>query len=135
MEMNTETTYTNMDKRRIRNDYLLIAVVLAIAAALFFVVIFIRRAGGRVVVRVNGEVSATYPLTEDRAVTIEGEGGTNLLVIEDGKACVSDADCPDKLCVNQGKIRYSGQSIVCLPHRLTVVIEDGAEDDIDSVAK
>ena len=33
------------------------------------------------------------------------------------------ADCPDKVCVDQGIIALSTDVIVCLPHRLTVRIE------------
>ncbi len=32
------------------------------------------------------------------------------------------ADCPDKLCVKQGKISKSGESIICLPHKVVVKI-------------
>ena len=59
-------------------------------------------------------------------VKIEGNGGYNLLVIEGGEAWLSEADCPNGLCVKTGKIRYAGQSIVCLPHKLAVRILGGA---------
>ena len=49
--------------------------------------------------------------------------GTNTLVIEDRAAWMEDALCPDHICVDMGKIRYSGQSIVCLPNRVVVSIE------------
>ena len=32
----------------------------------------------------------------------------------------------DLLCVKTGKIRYAGQSIVCLPHKVAVRIVGGA---------
>ena len=41
------------------------------------------------------------------------------------------ADCPDQVCVRQGAVRYNGESIVCLPHRLIVSIEGGVENGVD----
>ena len=60
-------------------------------------------------------------------------GGSNILVIEGGQAWLSEANCPDLLCVHQGKIRYTGQSIICLPNRLTVTVEGGEDDGVDFV--
>ena len=88
--------------------------------------LMLRQAGGAVVVEQNGRETARYALSEDRTMRIEGEGGYNLLVIEGGEAWLSEADCPTQLCVKTGKIRYAGQSIVCLPHRLAVRIVGGA---------
>lgn len=85
-----------------------------------------RRDGAAVVVEQNGREIARYVLSEDRTERIEGEGGYNTLVIEGGQAWLSEADCPNQLCVKTGKIRYAGQSIVCLPHKLAVRITGGA---------
>ena len=41
---------------------------------------------------------------------------------------MSDADCPDKLCIHQGRIHKNGQWIICLPNRVAVTIEGAAED-------
>ena len=86
----------------------------------------LRRDGGAIVVEQDGRETARYALSEDRIVRIEGERGFNLLVIQGGEAWLSEADCPTQLCVKTGKIRFAGQSIVCLPHRLAVRILGGA---------
>ena len=86
----------------------------------------LRKQGGAVIVEQEGRETARYALHEDRTVKIEGEGGYNTLVIEGGQVWLSEADCPNLLCVKMGKIRYAGQSIVCLPHRLAVRIVGGA---------
>ena len=85
-----------------------------------------RRDGAAVVVEQEGRETARYALDEDRTVRIQGEGGYNTLVIEGGQVWLSEADCPNLLCVKTGKIRYAGQSIVCLPHKLAVRIVGGA---------
>lgn len=91
-----------------------------------------RRDGAAVVVEQDGRETARYVLTEDRTVKIEGTGGYNILVIEGGEVWLSEADCPNQLCVKTGKIRYAGQSIVCLPHKLAVRIVGGASS-LDAV--
>ena len=80
----------------------------------------LRQEGAALVVRVNGSEVARYDLTETGDYPLNG--GTNVLHIENGSAWLTDADCPDKLCVKQGKIQYTGQTITCLPNRLTVTV-------------
>jgi len=48
--------------------------------------------------------------------------------IEGGEAYLKEADCPDGLCVGMGKISRSGQSIICLPHKVVVDIVGGDEE-------
>ena len=92
--------------------------------------------GGKVFVMVyqDGNQIAEYPLAEDlvKAVSYEEEH-YNLLLIENGKVSVSDADCPDQLCVKQRSISKNGESIICLPHRLVVQVESGEERELDAV--
>ena len=40
---------------------------------------------------------------------------------------MSEADCPDKVCMGMGKISRNGEFIACLPNRLLVVVEGAAE--------
>ncbi|MCD8358785.1 MAG: NusG domain II-containing protein [Oscillospiraceae bacterium] len=68
-------------------------------------------------------------VTESERIVIEGAGGTNTILVEPGRICIEAADCPDQVCVNTGWISDSAAPIVCLPHRLVVRIEGGAESD------
>lgn len=86
-----------------------------------------------VIVLRDGEVIAGYPLLEDQAMTISDESGYNLLMISDGEASISDADCPDRLCVRQKAISRKGESIICLPHKLVILIESREEGDVDAI--
>ena len=108
-----------------RGDLYLIIGCLLAALVLCGLWLLLRQDGGTVIVEQNGRVTARYPLGEDRTVRIEGAGGYNLLVIEGDEVYLSEADCPTGLCVKTGRIRYAGQSIVCLPHRLAVRITGG----------
>ena len=112
---------------------------------IFFSVIFIclsgfaagfylthQNAGASVEVTVDGKVYGTYPLDEDDEIPIRKDGKTtNLLVIKDGKADVTEADCPDKLCVHQKAISKTNETIVCLPDKVVITIENGEDSGID----
>lgn len=54
--------------------------------------------------------------------------GGNTILVEHGYICMQSADCPDKLCVKQGKISDAG-SIVCLPNKVIIEIDRNSETD------
>ena len=125
-----------MDKKLIgKNDLIMIGVLvlcgLVIAGALFLT----REKGNQVVVSVDGQVVNSFPIDKDTEYVIEGyEGGRNTLIIKDGVAYMSDASCPDHLCMGMGKISQVGQSIICLPNRVVVEIRgDGDEPEYDVI--
>jgi len=61
-----------------------------------------------------------------------GEG--NIVFVESGAISMHSADCPDQLCVRQGKITGGVYPIVCLPNRVTVKILSKNEDAPDVIA-
>ena len=109
-----------------KKDAVLILTVLLIAGAAFGVHEF---AGGdgadTVTVKVDGKVTGTYPLAKDQKIRING--GTNILTIKNGKAKMTDADCPDQLCVHQKAASKNHESIICLPNKVVVEV-DGSEE-------
>ena len=76
------------------------------------------------VVKDSGNNEYVLDLSKDSATVVSTELGTNLVVVENGTVRVSEADCPNHDCVNQGAISKAGQQIVCLPHKLTIDISD-----------
>jgi len=115
-----------------RRDLLLIGGCLLLAALLFF---FFKLTGGEgagVIVRVNGEETARYSLYDNGVYPLNG--GTNTMVIENGEAWISHANCPDSLCVKQGRVHTNGQVITCLPNRLTVTVYGGKESEVDIIS-
>lgn len=118
-----------------KNDIILIALVLSAALLIWLGLVLFRESGEYVLVSRDGAELARYPLDTDLQVELSDNGGYNTLIIHDGTAHISDASCPDKLCVNQGSIEFSGQSIICLPNRLVVEIKGGEVSEIDGVAK
>lgn len=64
-------------------------------------------------------------VSEPYSFPLEDGSGRNTLSVERGRICVSEADCPDQICVNQGWISNGAVPIICLPHRLMIEIVDG----------
>ena len=111
---------------RIR-DIALIASILVIALASFLFIELGKEDGAQVVVAIEGREIATYSLFDNGEYPLNG--GTNILHIENGVAWLTDANCPDKLCVRQGKIDKTGEVITCLPNKLTVTVKGAESDD------
>ncbi len=137
-QMNTELSNVKKKKR----DIIFIGVLLVVALIAFFVVDkFIKKDGNKVVIKVDGEIVKIVNLTDTNNIIVNGyDGGTNTVVIENGTVYMTEADCPDKICVNTGKISKIGETIVCLPHRVVVEIQgevsqSDRDDSIDSVVK
>lgn len=90
--------------------------------------------GGEVVVFRDENEIGRYSLSEDDTIAVRGtDDGYNLILISGAAVRVTDADCPDKLCVRQRSISKSGESIICLPHKLVITIDSPEESDIDAV--
>lgn len=85
----------------------------------------------RIRVMVEGQQDQYFPLYEDGVYPLNG--GTNYLAVSDGWAWMSEADCPDKLCMHQGKIRKNGQWVICLPNRVAFTIEGGEDAEWDEI--
>jgi hypothetical protein len=121
--------------KKIRNDILLIAALLVVALAAYLIIQLGKTDGGYAVVVRDGEEIASYPLDKPTTVTFtSASGSSNTLVIQDGYADMTEADCPDKLCVHQNRIKFSGETIVCLPNKLVVKIVSDESGDVDFTA-
>ena len=123
----------NTSGKKRKADLLLIAGCLLLALAALLVMYLRREEGAKAVVYVAGEPVASYPLQEDTEVTLYTPDGSsyNVLSIRDGRASVTDAGCPDRLCVQMHAIAYEGETITCLPNQTVVKIEGGAPEGVD----
>ena len=75
--------------KKIRNDIILVAVIIVIAAAGLLIATLTRQEGSTVNVKIDGEVTQSYSLYENRTVEIitgNDNEFSNTLVIENGKA-------------------------------------------------
>ncbi len=128
-----QTTIT----QSVKNDLILLFILLISGfVLLFFTDLYNKDPGDYVIVRVNGEALYELKLKENITKEIVTENGTNTIVIEKGEAYVSNADCPDKYCAKHKPVSRSGESIICLPHKLEIKIVNKSKGiNIDAVSE
>ena len=84
------------------------------------------------VISADGEVVHQIALKDDGEretyVYEDSHGHTNTIIRVGTKVYMTEASCPDQLCVRQGEITKVGETIVCLPHRLLVEIQSDNPD-------
>lgn len=122
-----------------RNDIILLVTVLLLSCAGILFVNYRKNsvktdiAKAKVLMSVDGKVEQEINLSKDGDYAIVNDNGDfNTINITQGVVRMKEANCPDKLCIHQGKISKNGETIVCLPHGLIVEIksEDNPELDI-----
>ena len=119
-------------KKKYRLDIIIIAAILLFSVGLLLVSLLSKEEGSTVVVEIDGITVATYSLNQNGEYSLNG--GTNVLVIEDGKAYLNYSNCPDHTCEKTGKIQYVGQSIICLPNKSAITIKGEADGGVDFVS-
>ena len=118
--------------RKYRLDIVLIAVLLLLSLSFLLITRFNKREGAVALVEVDGAVVGRYPLSVDGVFVLNG--GTNVLIIEEGTARLVESHCPDRTCELTGRVRYVGQTIVCLPNRLSVTVTGDTRNGVDFVS-
>lgn len=88
----------------------------------------VSHSGSVAAIYVDGKLYDKVSLDANREIVIESEFGKNTVIIKDGEVSVTDADCPGKEC-EKGRISETARSIICLPNRLSIIIEDKKTND------
>ena len=120
-----------MDKRKV-------ICLAAVVAIVFFSLLALLltgniKNGNTACIYSGGKLVKTIELStaENQTFTISGgDGGCNTIEIKDGTIGVTQADCPDKICVEHGELKSSASPIVCLPNKVVIKFEsstDGAD--------
>lgn len=91
--------------------------------------------GVTAVISVDGTETERVELTnlEPQTRDLTANGYTLHLALTAEAVWMETADCPTQDCVHTGKISRSGQSIVCLPARVSVQLSGETEDGVDAV--
>ena len=105
----------------------LVAVIAILVGVLFWTSVGSEEAG-MVCVYQDGELIRELSLSNTTEFEVEGDY-TNVITVKDGKAAITESDCPGTDCVHSGWIHEAGRSIVCLPNRVEIRIEGASEVD------
>lgn len=120
-----------------KKDFIFLGILALVAIAfLLWFLLGYRKSGNRVEITVDDELYGTYNLNEEQEIPIEIDGRvTNILVIRNGEADMTQAVCPDQICVQHVSISHVGENIVCLPNRVVVAVTGEEEPQLDSVVQ
>ena len=122
-----------------KNDVILIGVILVLALVSFggiYLYSAPNTGNGEAVVYLDGAEQGRYRLDQELSLEIPaGQGNYNVLEIKDGKADITEASCPDKICVNHRPVKNPGERLVCLPNRVVVEIEKDKEPGLDAAVR
>ena len=122
--------------RNYKKDILIMTGLLTAAIAAFFIVPVIYGTGGDMAgVYMDGKLYASYDLKDSQRYHIPVGDEYNEVLIEHGKVRVSSSSCKNQVCVNHSPISKNGESIICLPHKLVIRIENKKESGLDGIAE
>ena len=118
-----------MDKKT--KIWILVFVLLCAVGVGAFLLLRGDREGTVAVISVDGEELDRIDLSrvkEPYDIELNTGYGRNLVHVEPGAISVTEADCPDRICVSMGRLQGGGIPIVCMPHHLIITIEGGEID-------
>ena len=96
--------------------------VACVALAVLLISVFFSGNGKSARIYVDGEFYSEISLEKDMKTVIKSKYGENTVVVKDKSVYVESSDCKNGLC-QKNAIKSAGQSIVCLPNRLSIIIE------------
>ena len=117
-----------------KNDLIFVGALLLVFCAVGALIMLFGKTGDTVTVTVDRVFFGEYPLNENRTVEIRTGDSLNVLVIEDGKAKMASATCPDGICASHRPIFRDGESIICLPNKVVVTVSSKNTSAPDIVA-
>lgn len=88
-------------------------------------------------IQIDGKLSKKIKLTgntEKKTIRIERNGDLNVVEIDGETVRMIEANCHDLLCTKVKPISKSGETIVCLPHKVVLQItgENNSDEDINA---
>ncbi len=120
-------------------DIILFTLLIICAVGLFIYNIANQHEGGQVIVTVDGKYYSSYSLEQNQEIEIASGNNINVIVIENGFVHMESSTCHNQVCVNDGKIHTTGQSIICLPNKVVITIEGAAgseeAEEIDAISR
>ena len=121
-----------MDKKKLRNDIILIASLLIVAIISLVLDLSSRSSknSNYAKVYVQDELVLTIDLTkkEEKTYTVHGLNGDLTIQTKDGAIAVTSSNCPHQDCVHMGYVNVTNKPIICAYNAVYIVIEGSLED-------
>ncbi len=104
-----------------RFDILVYIFILVIAIALWFTPFFFSTSELQLLV-ITDTQTFSYDLDTNREFTLQKNGITIEIAIENRTVFVRTSNCPNQMCVHTGAIEREYQSILCAPAKVLIQI-------------
>ena len=109
------------EKKITKPDIAVILFVICLLAASLF--IYFRPAESGEKIKITSEKGTEYySLSDYRSIDLYSGGIKITVSVTDKGVAVTEAGCPDRVCIHTGTISRPGQSIVCIPAGVVIEI-------------
>ena len=115
-------------------DVILLAALLILAIISFFIIyskpnenleaVIVKDNQTYKIINLN-EVEQPYQINIDGSIPV-------IISVEKNSIYFKNSECPDKICVNTGKLSKAGDIAVCLPARVSIELR-GNQKEFDSI--
>lgn len=120
-----------------RTDKKLLIGILLLSLIIFLLSRYIpTRTVSNAIVKVQGDVVQIIDMNKNTGpepLTVQGKLGPVIIEVENKKIRISEALCPDQICVKQGWIDSPAQSIICVPNELAIYFD--AKPPVDAIIR
>ena len=123
-----------MDKKKLRNDLILIGSLLIVAVVTLVVVVCTRIKTNLIAkVYVQNDVVEVIDLTknEENIYEIEGINGKVYVHSKKGAIAITESNCPHQDCVHMGYVTTTNKPIICAFNAVSVIIVGTATNDVE----
>lgn len=112
-------------------DFIIIGVVLLLALVLWLTQYFFKEKGTYAEIYYNSKLVYRINLSTAvaRSFSIPSEPDVVFQIYPDRSIAFIKSDCPDKVCVRSGRLRYAGQFAACLPNKILLKIVSDNKDE------
>ena len=114
-------------------DLILMAAIVIIGLGISIFLAAGSHQGNKVEITKDGKLWGTYSLDGEHKITIRDGKELNEVKISGGKVTMESANCKNQVCVHHSPVSRTGESIVCLPHKIVVSIK-GEDNEYDTIS-
>jgi len=106
-----------------KKDIIIVCVIIGLALIFLLInrVFFQNKGETYCEIYVDGELVETTELNKNREFTVD-EVPAITFEVKDQSIAFIHSDCPDKVCIQSGYLKHTGQSASCLPNKTTIRI-------------
>lgn len=122
-----------MDKKKLRNDIILIGSLILVAVVALVVLLCTRIKSNLVAkVYVQNNVVEVLDLSkkEENTYKIKGVNGYVYVHTKYGAVAITKSNCPHQDCVHMGYVRNTNRPIICAYNAVSVIIEGTTVNDV-----